>query len=141
MKNKALTLLVIAIVVLACKKANNDEKVTEYVPKISLEISFSPGIEKPDTMSYQYDNTGRLIKYLTSATYETYEYNSSQVNIKNYSKTGELLGTGTYNLNAKGLITDGSLTYQPDQHTEKFEYKSDGLLVKQYRAGNSWADT
>jgi hypothetical protein len=140
MKKITLGLMAIAIVVLACKKANNDVKVPEYVPEISHELSYSPGIEKPDTMSYQYDNTGRVIKFSVSGTYETYEYSPSQVNIKNY-ETGELVGTGSYNLNANGLITDGSFTYQSDQHTEKFEYNGDGQLVKEFRLGSSWADT
>ena len=92
-------------------------------------------------MWFKYDDKGRLTKETyTYKSYDTYEYGSSQVMVKQYSKTNELTGSGTFILNSKGYITGGFANYRHDEHTEKYEYDNNGILIKASRIGGYWSD-
>ncbi len=81
-------------------------------------------------VTYQYDASGRQI-LAAGPNYKTvYEYSGNMVYRKSYNGNGGLTNTMSYELNADGLITKGTMTADPS-YLETRIYNSEKNLLKQ----------
>jgi len=121
----------------SCHKDIN-EPVTATIPLIAAIYGYSDNDSLTSTISFQYDDKGRLIKLDQYLGYTMMEYSESAIVFRNFVD-GVLKDTSIIQLNNKGICTSSSMNNSNEQQT--YEYNNDGYLISTFFEDNNWMFT
>jgi len=143
MKKLTLSLLIIAIAFIACKK-DNKEIQTVNVPLIKSRIITLPDGSIHDSVVYEYNAEGKFIGGKTkNGGRIVVEYNASTITFKEYDNKSILGRTETATLNSQGWISEYSYVDESEKINDhqKFFFDDQGHNVKSIDSYSNNIDT